>query len=51
MFMMSSRALDLLHSVFGYASFRGQQQAIVHAVAEGGGALVLVPAGGGKSLC
>ncbi|MGN2247960.1 DNA helicase RecQ [Frateuria sp. GZRR35] len=48
---MSSRALDLLHSVFGYASFRGQQQAIVHAVAEGGDALVLMPTGGGKSLC
>ncbi|UGB38645.1 DNA helicase RecQ [Frateuria soli] len=48
---MPSRALDLLHSVFGYASFRGQQQAIVHAVAEGGDALVLMPTGGGKSLC
>ena len=51
MHAMSSRALDLLHSVFGYASFRGQQQAIVHAVAEGGDALVLMPTGGGKSLC
>ncbi|MGN2242514.1 DNA helicase RecQ [Frateuria sp. GZRR33] len=48
---MSSSALDLLHSVFGYASFRGQQQAIVQAVAEGGDALVLMPTGGGKSLC
>jgi ATP-dependent DNA helicase RecQ len=51
MHVMSSRALDLLQSVFGYASFRGQQQAIVHAVAEGGDALVLMPTGGGKSLC
>jgi ATP-dependent DNA helicase RecQ len=51
MHAMSSRALDLLHSVFGYASFRGQQQDIVHAVAEGGDALVLMPTGGGKSLC
>ncbi|SEJ42665.1 ATP-dependent DNA helicase RecQ [Frateuria terrea] len=51
MHAMSSPALDLLHSVFGYASFRGQQQAIVHAVAEGGDALVLMPTGGGKSLC
>jgi ATP-dependent DNA helicase RecQ len=51
MHAMSSRALDLLHSVFGYASFRGQQQAIVDAVAEGGDALVLMPTGGGKSLC
>ena len=48
---MSPRALEILHSVFGYASFRGQQQAIVHAVAEGGDALVLMPTGGGKSLC
>src|SRR5690348_17865024 len=51
MHAMSSPALDLLHSVFGYASFRGQQQAIVQAVAEGGDALVLMPTGGGKSLC
>jgi ATP-dependent DNA helicase RecQ len=51
MYAMSSRALELLHSVFGYPSFRGQQQAIVHAVAEGGDALVLMPTGGGKSLC
>ncbi|MEI7035889.1 DNA helicase RecQ [Fulvimonas yonginensis] len=48
---MSSRALDLLHSVFGYASFRGQQQAIVEHLAAGGDALVLMPTGGGKSLC
>ncbi|URL57745.1 DNA helicase RecQ [Luteibacter flocculans] len=48
---MSSPALDLLHSVFGYPGFRGQQQAIVEHVAEGGDALVLMPTGGGKSLC
>ena len=51
MHAMSSPALDLLHSVFGYASFRGQQEPIVHTVAEGGDALVLMPTGGGKSLC
>ncbi len=47
----SSPALDLLHSVFGYAAFRGEQQAIVEHVAAGGDALVLMPTGGGKSLC
>ena len=44
-------ALDLLHSVFGYEHFRGRQQAIIDCVAEGGDALVLMPTGGGKSLC
>ncbi|MGC1551092.1 MAG: DNA helicase RecQ [Rhodanobacter sp.] len=48
---MPSSALDILHSVFGYASFRGQQQAVVEQLAEGGDALVLMPTGGGKSLC
>jgi len=51
MLRMTSRALDLLQSVFGYASFRGQQQAVVEHLAEGGDALVLMPTGGGKSLC
>jgi ATP-dependent DNA helicase RecQ len=37
--------------VFGYASFRGAQQAIVEHVVAGGDALVLMPTGGGKSLC
>ena len=48
---MPPTPLDILHSVFGYTSFRGQQQAIVEQVAEGGDALVLMPTGGGKSLC
>jgi len=48
---MQSTAIDLLRSVFGYTQFRGQQQAIVDHVAEGGDALVLMPTGGGKSLC
>jgi ATP-dependent DNA helicase RecQ len=48
---MQSSAIDLLHSVFGYPAFRGQQQAIVEEVAAGGDALVLMPTGGGKSLC
>src|SRR5512135_755873 len=44
-------ALDLLRRVFGYAQFRGAQQAIVEHVSAGGDALVLMPTGGGKSLC
>ena len=48
---MSSTARSILQSVFGYAAFRGQQQAVVEHVAEGGDALVLMPTGGGKSLC
>jgi ATP-dependent DNA helicase RecQ len=45
------RALDVLRRVFGYESFRGEQQAIVDHVIGGGDALVLMPTGGGKSLC
>jgi ATP-dependent DNA helicase RecQ len=41
----------LLETVFGYSAFRGPQQAIVEHVAQGGDALVLMPTGGGKSLC
>jgi ATP-dependent DNA helicase RecQ len=48
---MHSTPLDLLQSVFGYPSFRGQQQAVVEHLSEGGDALVLMPTGGGKSLC
>src|SRR6187401_3366817 len=45
------RALDTLRHVFGYDAFRGVQGEIVGHVAEGGDALVLMPTGGGKSLC
>jgi ATP-dependent DNA helicase RecQ len=48
---MKASAIDLLQSVFGYPSFRGQQQAVVEHLGEGGDALVLMPTGGGKSLC
>ncbi len=43
--------LDILGQVFGYSDFRGPQQAIVEHVVRGGDALVLMPTGGGKSLC
>ncbi|MFB6834639.1 DNA helicase RecQ, partial [Streptomyces hydrogenans] len=47
----SSDALEVLHRVFGYSSFRGEQQEIIEHVVAGGDALVLMPTGGGKSLC
>jgi ATP-dependent DNA helicase RecQ len=43
--------LQVLRDVFGYAAFRGPQQQIVEHVIGGGSALVLMPTGGGKSLC
>ena len=43
--------LPILHEVFGYNAFRGPQEAIVNHVCDGGDALVLMPTGGGKSLC
>ena len=49
--MSNSSALQTLHDVFGYSSFRGEQQAVVEHVTAGGDALVLMPTGGGKSLC
>jgi ATP-dependent DNA helicase RecQ len=45
------RALELLNTVFGYPGFRGAQKEIVGHLAGGGDALVLMPTGGGKSLC
>ncbi|WP_189158574.1 DNA helicase RecQ [Lentzea pudingi] len=44
-------ALQVLQRVFGYPEFRGDQAAIVEHVIAGGDALVLMPTGGGKSLC
>lgn len=47
----TTSALDVLHDVFGYEEFRGQQAAIVDRLITGGDAVVLMPTGGGKSLC
>ena len=49
--MSESSPLTILQQVFGYPAFRGQQQAIIDTVVAGGDALVLMPTGGGKSLC
>ncbi|MGV9688312.1 DNA helicase RecQ [Streptomyces sp. NPDC003444] len=46
-----SEPARVLHRVFGYSSFRGEQQEIIEQVVGGGDALVLMPTGGGKSLC
>lgn len=48
---IGSRAERILQDVFGYPAFRGQQKEIVTHLAGGGDALVLMPTGGGKSLC
>jgi len=48
---MPSAALRTLKAVFGYEQFRGQQQAIIDCLLAGQDALVLMPTGGGKSLC
>ncbi|WP_030782784.1 DNA helicase RecQ [Streptomyces sp. NRRL S-920] len=46
-----SDALRTLHRVFGYDAFRGEQEAVIDHVVAGGDAVVLMPTGGGKSLC
>ncbi len=48
---MLDQAQRVLKDIFGYDSFRGRQGAIIERVANGGDALVLMPTGGGKSLC
>ncbi|TNC95467.1 MAG: ATP-dependent DNA helicase RecQ [Gallionellaceae bacterium] len=49
--MMQNPAQQILRDTFGYTTFRGAQQHIVEHVVAGGDALVLMPTGGGKSLC
>ena len=48
---MPDRALERLHHIFGFDAFIGEQAAIVGHLTSGGDALVLMPTGGGKSLC
>ena len=48
---MQESPQELLHRIFGHADFRGPQQAIIEHITAGGDALVLMPTGGGKSLC
>lgn len=48
---MQQTPISILEHVFGYDKFRGQQEAIVNAVVGGDDALVIMPTGGGKSLC
>jgi len=48
---MKDKALAILNSTFGYSEFRYHQQEIIHRIINGQDALVLMPTGGGKSLC
>ncbi|OGI41482.1 MAG: ATP-dependent DNA helicase RecQ [Candidatus Muproteobacteria bacterium RBG_16_62_13] len=48
---MNNQPRQLLHSVFGYEHFRGPQEDVIGTLMAGGDALVLMPTGGGKSLC
>ena len=48
---MTQTALEILNSLYGYESFRGHQAEIIEHVSAGNNALVLMPTGGGKSIC
>ncbi|NKD87605.1 DNA helicase RecQ [Haematospirillum sp. 15-248] len=48
---MRADPLHILKTVFGYEQFRGHQRAVIDHVVAGGDAMVLMPTGGGKSLC
>ena len=47
----NDEALRILREIFGFPSFRGEQEAVIRHVVAGGDAVVLMPTGGGKSLC
>ena len=49
--MTHTDAVDVLQTIYGYDAFRGQQADIINSVIAGEDALVLMPTGGGKSLC
>lgn len=49
--LRTADAREVLRRVFGYDAFRGFQQDVIDHVVAGGDALVLMPTGGGKSLC
>jgi len=48
---MKQTPLHILKTVFGYSSFRGEQEAIINSIINGKDAIVLMPTGSGKSLC
>ena len=48
---MSLSSQNILQKVFGYPEFKGQQEAIIEAALQGRDSLVIMPTGGGKSLC
>src|SRR5262245_8821498 len=48
---LTARAEDILHKIYGHRAFRGNQAEIIRHVSTGGDALVLMPTGGGKSIC
>ena len=48
---MDQQPRHILHGVFGYEHFRGPQEEVIGTLMAGGDALVLMPTGGGKSLC
>jgi ATP-dependent DNA helicase RecQ len=49
--LLAEEPASVLHHVFGFTGFRGQQEQVVNHVVAGGDALVLAPTGGGKSIC
>ena len=48
---MINRAEQILNHTFGYLDFRGQQKEVIQTTLDGQDSLVLMPTGGGKSLC